>query len=32
MTGIQRAAVDIAQQDDPFITLGPAFLERYGDR
>ncbi len=32
VTGIQRAAFDIAQQDDPFITLGPAFVEQYGDQ
>ena len=31
VTGITRNAVDIAQQDDPFLTLGPAFVERYGD-
>jgi hypothetical protein len=31
VTGIIRNAVDIAQQDDPFVTLGPAFVERYGD-
>ena len=31
VVGIHRTAVDVAQQDDPFIALGPAFLERYGD-
>ena len=32
VTGINRTAVDIAQQDDPFLTLTPAFVARYGDR
>ena len=32
VTGIHRSAVDIAQQDDPFVTLSRAFVERYGDR
>ena len=27
VTGITRNAVDIAQQDDPFLTLGPAFVD-----
>jgi hypothetical protein len=30
VTGIIRNAIDIAQADDPFLTLGPAFVERYG--
>ena len=31
VVGINRNAVEVAQQDDPFIFLGPAFVERYGD-
>jgi hypothetical protein len=32
ITGVQRTAVDMAQQDDPFVLLSPAFAEQYADR
>ena len=32
VTGVNRDAFDIAQQDDPFVLLSPAFARQYSDQ
>ncbi|CAN5651597.1 hypothetical protein BH18ACT2_BH18ACT2_12730 [soil metagenome] len=32
ITGVQRTGVDVAQQDDPFVLLTPAFAQQFGQQ